>query len=113
MQDNVIDQTYYFLEQNKIQALGERRIGMGVMGLHDLLIYANKRYGSLEGNLLVNELFRFIAIKAYETSVEIAKEKGFISLSLKNITRLLPNHVAIYFNLKLSSLFFSNNVFRH
>lgn len=76
MQDNVIDQTYYFLEQNKIQALGERRIGMGVMGLHDLLIYANKRYGSLEGNLLVNELFRFIAIKAYETSVEIAKEKG-------------------------------------
>jgi ribonucleoside-diphosphate reductase alpha chain len=76
MQDNVIDQTYYFLEQNKQQALGERRIGMGVMGLHDLLIYANKRYGSLEGNLLVNELFRFIAIKAYETSVEIAKEKG-------------------------------------
>ena len=29
MQDNVIDATPYFLEENKIQALGERRIGMG------------------------------------------------------------------------------------
>ncbi len=76
MQDNVIDQTYYFLEQNKQQALGERRIGMGVMGLHDLLIYANKRYGSKEGNKLVDQLFKFIATKAYETSIELAKEKG-------------------------------------
>lgn len=76
MQDNVIDQTYYFLEQNKQQALGERRIGMGVMGLHDLLIYAGLRYGSKEGNKLVDELFKFIATKAYETSIELAKTKG-------------------------------------
>src|SRR5699024_1155755 len=34
MQDNVIDATPYFLEENKKQALGERRIGLGVMGLH-------------------------------------------------------------------------------
>src|SRR5699024_708092 len=33
MQDNVIDATPYFLEENKKQALGERRIGLGVMGL--------------------------------------------------------------------------------
>ena len=39
MQDNVIDATPYFLEENKKQALGERRIGLGVMGLADLLIY--------------------------------------------------------------------------
>lgn len=76
LQDNVIDQTYYFLEQNKAQALGERRIGMGVMGLHDLLIHANLRYGSIEANYLVDLLFKFIATKAYETSIEIAKEKG-------------------------------------
>src|SRR5690606_7471429 len=30
MQDNVIDATPYFLEENKKQALGERRIGLGV-----------------------------------------------------------------------------------
>ncbi|NLL64119.1 MAG: vitamin B12-dependent ribonucleotide reductase, partial [Ruminococcaceae bacterium] len=39
MQDNVIDSTPYFLEANKKQAFGERRIGLGVMGLHDLLIW--------------------------------------------------------------------------
>ena len=39
MQDNVIDATPYFLEDNKKQALGERRVGLGVMGLADLLIY--------------------------------------------------------------------------
>lgn len=76
MQDNVIDQTYYFLDKNKEQALGERRVGMGVMGLHDLLIHANLRYGSKKGNLLVNQLFRFIANEAYMASVNIAKEKG-------------------------------------
>src|SRR5690625_2892340 len=33
MQDNVIDATPYFLPENKKQALGERRVGLGVMGL--------------------------------------------------------------------------------
>lgn len=76
MQDNVIDKTHYFLEDNKTQALGERRIGLGIMGLHDLLIWAGKRYGSEEGNVLVNELFKFISTEAYKASIEIAKEKG-------------------------------------
>jgi len=76
MQDNVIDKTHYFLEENRIQALGERRIGLGIMGLHDLMIWTNKRYGSKEGNQLVDELFKFIATNAYEQSIEIAKEKG-------------------------------------
>ncbi|MGO2853483.1 MAG: vitamin B12-dependent ribonucleotide reductase, partial [Tetragenococcus koreensis] len=35
MQDDVIDSTPYFLEENKKQALGERRVGLGVMGLAD------------------------------------------------------------------------------
>ena len=76
MQDNVIDKTHYFLDENKTQALGERRIGLGIMGLHDLLIWTNKVYGSDEGNILVDELFKFIAINSYEASIEIAKEKG-------------------------------------
>src|SRR5690625_1789075 len=56
MQDNVIDATPYFLEDNKKQALGERRIGLGVMGLHDLLIYCETQYGSKEGNELVDKI---------------------------------------------------------
>lgn len=76
MQDNVIDATPYFLEENKKQALGERRVGLGVMGLHDLLIYCETEYGSPEGNELVDKVFETIATAAYRTSVELAKEKG-------------------------------------
>lgn len=76
MQDNVIDATPYFLEENRKQALGERRVGLGVMGLHDLLIYTETRYGSEEGNALVDKVFETIATSAYRASIELAKEKG-------------------------------------
>ncbi|PIC62758.1 response regulator SirA [Sporosarcina sp. P13] len=76
MQDNVIDATPYFLEDNKVQALGERRVGLGVMGLADLHIYCEKEYGSPEGNQLVDEVFETIATTAYRESIELAKEKG-------------------------------------
>ena len=76
LQDNIIDATPYFLEENEEQAFGERRIGLGVMGLADLLIYNKKRYGSKEGNELVDKVFETIAVTAYETSIELAKEKG-------------------------------------
>ena len=76
MQDNVIDATPYFLEENRKQALGERRIGLGVMGLADLLIYTQNVYGSQAGNQIVNDVFEAMAITAYETSIELAKEKG-------------------------------------
>ena len=46
-------QHHTFLEENKKQALGERRVGLGVMGLHDLLIYCETEYGSEEGNKLL------------------------------------------------------------
>lgn len=76
MQDNVIDDTPYFLEPNKLQALGERRVGLGVMGLHDLLIWARKRYGSPESLVTIDQVFKTIAESAYEASIDLAKEKG-------------------------------------
>jgi ribonucleoside-diphosphate reductase alpha chain len=76
MQDNVIDATPYFLAENKVQALGERRVGLGVMGLADLLIYCEKEYGSPEGNELVDNVFETIATSAYRESIELAKVKG-------------------------------------
>lgn len=74
--DDVIDSTPYFLEANKTQALGERRLGMGVMGLADLLIYCEEEYGSPSGNALVDQIFETIAIAAYESSINLAKTKG-------------------------------------
>ena len=76
MQDNVIDATPYFLEDNEKQALGERRVGLGVMGLADLMIYTHNRYGSKEGNVIIDKVFETIAVSAYEESIELAKEKG-------------------------------------
>ncbi len=76
MQDNVIDATPYFLPENEKQALGERRIGLGVMGLADLMIYTHNRYGSAEGNKVIDKVFETIAVSAYEESIELAKEKG-------------------------------------
>ncbi|GIO20959.1 hypothetical protein J18TS1_40590 [Oceanobacillus oncorhynchi subsp. incaldanensis] len=76
MQDNVINATPYFLEENRKQALGERRVGLGVMGLHDLLIYCETAYGSEEGNKLIDQVFEIMAATAYRTSIELAKEKG-------------------------------------
>lgn len=84
MQDNVIDSTPYFLEENRKQALGERRVGLGVMGLHDLLIYCETVYGSDEGNQLVNQIFEVIATTAYRTSIELAKEKGSFPFLIGN-----------------------------
>ncbi|AAT27502.1 vitamin B12-dependent ribonucleotide reductase [[Mycoplasma] mobile] len=75
-QDNIIDKTYYFLKENKDQALGERRVGLGVMGLHDMLIWSGLKYGSKEANKVVDKVFETIATSAYLTSIELGKEKG-------------------------------------
>ena len=74
--DNVIDATPYFMEENTKQALGERRLGMGVMGLHDLLIYCEAEYGSERGNEIVDKVFEVMATTGYRASIELAKEKG-------------------------------------
>lgn len=76
LQDNVIDATPYFMEENTKMAQGERRVGMGVMGLADLLINCEAVYGSEEGNELVDRTFEIMSHTAYEESIEIAKEKG-------------------------------------
>jgi len=74
--DNVINATPYFMEENTKQALGERRLGMGVMGLHDLLIYCEAEYGSPKGNEIVDKVFEVMATTGYRASIELAKEKG-------------------------------------
>ena len=76
MQDNVITQTPYFLSKNKDQALGERRIGLGVMGLHDLLIFAGYKYGSAKSLNVIDKIFKKICVTAYDESINLAIERG-------------------------------------
>ncbi len=75
-QDNVIDATPYFFEENREQQMSERRIGMGTIGLAEMMIRLGVRYGSPESVKFIDKLYQFIAVTAYETSVELAREKG-------------------------------------
>lgn len=74
--DNVIDDTYYFFEENEKCAKDIRRTGLGIMGIADALIKMKIRYGSDESLPVVNEMFQTLRDNAYIASVELAKEKG-------------------------------------
>jgi ribonucleoside-diphosphate reductase alpha chain len=76
-QDDVIDaDVYVFDEIRKVQKQGERRIGLGTMGLGDALIKMKLRYGSPESLPIIDKIYKTIRDSAYEASVGIAKEKG-------------------------------------
>lgn len=53
-----------------------RRIGLGVMGLHDMMLMLGYKYNSPEGLEFVDKLMNHIKNYAYEASVDLAKEKG-------------------------------------
>jgi ribonucleoside-diphosphate reductase alpha chain len=77
--DNVIDDTPYFFEENKKQQQSERRIGLGTMGLADMLIKMELAYGSEESLVFIEKLYKFICEEAYLESADLAKEKGSFS----------------------------------
>lgn len=78
-QDNVVDATPYFFDENLKQQMNERRVGMGTIGLAEMLIHLELRYGSDDAVKFIDKLYNFIAVTAYETSVELAREKGMFS----------------------------------
>lgn len=74
--DNVIDATPYFMEENRANQQNERRIGLGTLGLGELLIRLGLRYGSPDSLTFIDKLFSFIAVEAYLYDTRLAKEKG-------------------------------------
>jgi ribonucleoside-diphosphate reductase alpha chain len=74
--DNVIEKTPYHFEENEQNQKLERRIGLGTMGLAELMIKLGVRYGSAESLEFLNKLYGFIARESYLASTEIAAEKG-------------------------------------
>ncbi len=76
-QDDVVDaDQYIYPEIEKMQHQGERRIGLGTLGLADALIKMHIRYGSDEAVPVVDKIYKTIRDAAYDESVNIAKEKG-------------------------------------
>ncbi len=76
-QDNVIDMdTYVFEGIRKTQLEGERRLGLGTMGLGDTLIKLHLRYGSPKALKFIEKVYKVIRDEAYAAASEIALEKG-------------------------------------
>src|SRR3972149_1862816 len=74
--DNVIDMNKYPLPAIERMAKGNRKIGLGVMGFADMLVKMKVPYNS-ENALRIGEgLMQFIKSVAWETSRELAEERG-------------------------------------
>lgn len=74
--DNVIDKTPYYFKENEDNQKGERRLGLGTMGIDEALKLCGYDYGTPEGRAFAEELFRTVTVTAYWESVEMAKERG-------------------------------------
>ncbi len=82
--DNVVDSAYCVFDEVTILQKSQRRIGLGTMGLGELLIRLKIRYGSPECLEFLDKLYGFIAQEAYLASAEYALEKGsFPSLDIE------------------------------
>ena len=74
--DNVIDTTPYFFAENEAVQMSERRVGLGTMGIAELMLKLKVRYGSDESVELIDKVYKTIATASYGTSCELAAEKG-------------------------------------
>ncbi|HKB53815.1 MAG TPA: ribonucleoside-diphosphate reductase, adenosylcobalamin-dependent, partial [Ramlibacter sp.] len=74
--DNVLDLTFWPLEQQKKEAMAKRRIGVGFTGMGDTLAMLRLRYDEAEGRAMAQQIARRMRDAAYAASVELAREKG-------------------------------------
>lgn len=80
MLDNVIEISRFPLEAQRAEAKAKRRIGLGVTGLADALIFCRARYGSAKSLQLIDRWLSVLSLTAYETSADLAAEKGAFPL---------------------------------
>lgn len=74
--DDVLTVNHYPLAEIAEVCQRERRIGLGVMGLHSMLMDMGMRYNEDRAYRFVAKLFRILRDDAYRASVELAREKG-------------------------------------
>ena len=80
MMDNVIDLSSFPLPQQKAEAKAKRRIGLGITGLADALIFCRETYGSEQAAALSESWMAQIKRSAYLASIKLAQEKGSFTL---------------------------------
>jgi ribonucleoside-diphosphate reductase alpha chain len=76
--DDVVEGNAYVpaVPELKEAAYRARRIGLGIMGLADLMYHAGIRYGSEEGQEFVAQVMEFVRYHSMQTSIELAEQRG-------------------------------------
>jgi ribonucleoside-diphosphate reductase alpha chain len=74
--DDVIEVNKYPLQEITDMVLGNRKIGLGLMGFADLLFRLLIPYDSEKALVLAEEIMSFIEDKARQTSADLARERG-------------------------------------
>ncbi|MEE8637650.1 MAG: adenosylcobalamin-dependent ribonucleoside-diphosphate reductase [Candidatus Margulisiibacteriota bacterium] len=85
--DNVIDVNQYPLPQIEQNTKANRKIGLGIMGFADLLIYLGIRYDSEEALAVAEKIMKFITVEARSVSEKIAKTKNSFPNFKKSLWR--------------------------
>ena len=82
--DDVVTANAYVpaVPQLREAAYRARRIGLGIMGLADLMYHVGVRYGSAEGQEFAAQVMEFVRFHCMQTSVQLAADRGpFIAIS--------------------------------
>jgi len=76
--DDVVDANAYVPAVPKLKenALRARRLGLGIMGLADLMFHTGIRYGSHEGQVFAAQMMEFVRFHAMQESITLAKSRG-------------------------------------
>ena len=78
--DNVIDNCFFPLKDIEEKAFKERRVGIGVMAVHDMLIKMGLGYDTQEGRDAVEKVLEVLRDETYKASIKLSKEKGCFPL---------------------------------
>jgi ribonucleoside-diphosphate reductase alpha chain len=76
--DNVVNANKYVPAVPELEraAYNARRIGLGIMGLADLMYHQGVRYGSEDGEELAAQVMEFVRFHCMKTSIELARRRG-------------------------------------
>lgn len=76
--DDVVDANQYVpaVPQLRANAIRARRLGLGIMGLADLMFHAGVRYGSPEGQEFAAQVMEFVRYHVMLESVALAEKRG-------------------------------------
>ncbi len=95
MLDDAIDVSRFPLDAQRQEAIAKRRLGLGVTGLADALIFCKARYGSQESIALIQSWLGALSQAAYRVSAALAREKGAFALFDRDAYLARPHIAAL------------------